>query len=277
MDTTEYSIDISKDARIHATISARNTTKPTLVFLHFWGGSSRTWSKVIPLLSSDEYHTVAIDFRGWGSSTGPSDPAAYNIGVLASDVETVLHESGITEYVLIGHSMGGKVAQLVAGQKKIPGLKGLILVAPAPPSPLVLPEEARHQQEHAYESAESAEFVTRNVLTATQLSKADVSMIVQDMTRGSVEAKAAWPAYGMGEDLRDVARKIDVPVLVVGAAKDQVETIEKLKNQVLSEIKGSRLEIIPDCGHLVPVEAPRILVEHIKPFLEEISVGKRTV
>jgi 3-oxoadipate enol-lactonase len=275
METTDRTIEVSTNTKIHVSISGSNT-KTSLVFLHFWGGSSRTWSKVIPLLPSTKFQTIAIDFRGWGDSTGPSDPAAYTIDILATDIENVLHELGVMEYVLVGHSMGGKVAQVLAGRDKIVGLKGLVLVAPAPPGPLILPKEAREQQEHAYESAASADFVTRNVLTATKVSDSDVRLVVEDMTRGSAEAKAAWPAYGMAEDVKDVAKNITGPVVVIGAENDQVETVKKLKSEVLTEIEGSRLEVIQGCGHLIPIEAPQDLVGHLMAFLESISVVAST-
>jgi 3-oxoadipate enol-lactonase len=272
MAISNRSIKVTEDTHLHVSISGNNTTNRTaLIFLHFWGGSSRTWSKVTQLLSLAGHQTIAIDFRGWGSSTGPTDPAAYSIQKLANDVEVVIRELSIEKYVLIGHSMGGKVAQLLAGQKKVPGLKGVVLVAPAPPGPLVLPEEAREQQLHAYETTESAEFVARNVLTASQLPEEDLDLLVQDMTKGTPEAKAAWPAYGMTEDIRDVARKIDVPVFVVGAAKDQVETVERVKSEVLSNITGAQLEVIQQSGHLIPVEAPKDLAGLIVKFLATIK------
>ena len=42
----------------------RAGTGPTLVFLHYWGGSSRTWAPVVARL--EDRDTVTIDFRGWG-------------------------------------------------------------------------------------------------------------------------------------------------------------------------------------------------------------------
>src|SRR5689334_13578935 len=54
-----------------------------LVFLHYWGGSSRTWAPVMEHLASSN-RCVAIDFRGWGeSSKAPTD---YTLETLANDV-----------------------------------------------------------------------------------------------------------------------------------------------------------------------------------------------
>jgi len=45
----------------------QGTGSPTLVFLHYWGGSRRTWFEVIGRLS-DRFRCVAVDLRGWGKS-----------------------------------------------------------------------------------------------------------------------------------------------------------------------------------------------------------------
>ena len=82
-----------------------------LVFLHYWGGSSRTWGKVIAALPKS-YRTIAIDHRGWGESDAPA--SGYGLADLADDARGVIEALEIKQYVLIGHSMGGKVAQFTA-------------------------------------------------------------------------------------------------------------------------------------------------------------------
>ena len=44
---------------------------PALIFLHYWGGSARTWKSVTHVLESD-FRCVALDQRGWGSSDAPA-------------------------------------------------------------------------------------------------------------------------------------------------------------------------------------------------------------
>lgn len=57
-----------------------------LVFLHYWGGSTRTWKHVTARLAPT-LHTVAIDHRGWGQSDAPTD--GYGLADLAADAEGV--------------------------------------------------------------------------------------------------------------------------------------------------------------------------------------------
>lgn len=277
MATTEaQAVTLGPELQINVVFTspteASSSSLPTLVFLHFWGGSSSTFSKVVEQFSST-YPTISLDFRGWGRSTGPTDKTAYSIAHLASDVETVLQDldsKGDTKYILIGHSMGGKVAQLVAGRKHLSTVVGLVLVAPAPPRPFQLPEHMRETQIHAYDSRESAEFVVRNVLTASELDDSTVAALTADMVSGSAEARAAWPAYGMAEDVMEWASNIDIPVLVVGAEEDQVEPVVRLKSEVCEVVKNARLVVLQG-GHLIPVENPRKLFVEILKFVSELD------
>jgi pimeloyl-ACP methyl ester carboxylesterase len=138
------------------------------MFFHFCGGSSNTFSSVANALSPD-IPTVALDFRGWGASTGPNKAEAYSTADLSTDAKKAIQELQLNSVVLVGHSMGGKVAVSIAGQHILPAgvLKGLALLAPAPPTPLSLPDPSmREQQLHAFDNIENAEVVIRDVLTA---------------------------------------------------------------------------------------------------------------
>ena len=117
---------------INLTVTQAGSGGDALVFLHFWGGSSREWSTVIEGLSST-YRCVAPDARGSGSSDAPA--SGYRIADLADDVQGVIAALNLESYVLVGHSMGGKTAQVLAARPP-EGLKGLALVASSPASPM---------------------------------------------------------------------------------------------------------------------------------------------
>ncbi|CAM1502485.1 Fc.00g044690.m01.CDS01 [Cosmosporella sp. VM-42] len=275
MSTSETRLfQLEDDVKINAIISRpRETTLPSasllpaLVFLHFWGGSSSTWSAVNASLSPN-YTTVAIDFRGWGGSIGPAKEDAYSIAHLANDVEAVVKSLELAEFALIGLSMGAKVAQLVAGRGHLDGLKGLILVSPAPPTPMALPEEMREQQVHAYDGAGSADFVAKNVLTASSPSESTIQLLVEDMLRGNQWARAAWPSYAMAEDVSHDARNIKCPVLVVASGKDVVEPLERVQKEVCRSIPDTQLEVLETSGHLSPIDDAPGLVNHISKFVK---------
>ncbi|KAF5553197.1 alpha beta-hydrolase [Fusarium napiforme] len=239
---------------------------PTIIFLHFWGGSSKTWSPVNDLIALS-FPTVRLDFRGWGSSTGPADETEYSILKLAQDVEQVIEQLELRKYIIVGHSMGAKVAQAIAGRKLVSGLAGLVLLGPAPPTPLVLPEEMRNQQISAYNNTQNAEFVVRNVLTAKPLADDTIDGIVEDMLKGNPSAKAAWPRYAMIENIQELCRRISTPSIVIAGAKDQVEPVARVKAEVCGNISVAELIVLERVGHLAPVEAPEKVAEIISSFV----------
>jgi pimeloyl-ACP methyl ester carboxylesterase len=120
--------------------------EPALVFLHYWGGSSRTWQGVVDRLGG-EPRVIALDQRGWGNSLATDE--RYDLAAMANDVRAVARSLGLMRYVLVGHSMGGKVAQLVAARRP-PELVGLVLVAPAPPTQMPVPQEQRMVMPDSY-------------------------------------------------------------------------------------------------------------------------------
>lgn len=242
----------------------------TLICLHFWGGSSRTFGALDANLSPS-YNTISIDFRGWGNSTGPQSADAYSILNLAEDVEAVIAKFDLQQFVLVGHSMGGKVCQLIAGRAKVAGLQAIVLLCPAPPTPLILPEEMRTQQMAAYDSAASAEYVIRNVLTSVSIAEDTISVLVEDIMKGNVFAKRAWPTYAMSEDIVTEAKKIHVPVLIIAGGKDKVETLQRIREAVVGIIKNAEMVVIEESGHLLPLEAPEKVSKHIHKFLHRVT------
>ncbi|MEQ5836211.1 alpha/beta hydrolase [Marinobacter sp. NFXS9] len=252
----------TRETNIH--VRERGKGEPTLVFLHYWGGSSRTWSGVVGELSH-QYRTIALDHRGWGDSGAPEH--GYGMNDLANDTQDVIEALGLQRYVLVGHSMGGKVAQLLASRRP-QGLEGLILVAPSPPSPMVLPDEERAMMAEAYNARESIEWVVDNVLTASPLSPQHRAQVIEDSLRAAPQAKAAWPQQGMLEDIASAVGAIDVPVRVIAGEKDQVDRVETLQQEVMPRIAGASLSILAGVGHLLPLEAPTALSDEIRDCLE---------
>ncbi|KFZ25498.1 hypothetical protein V502_00022 [Pseudogymnoascus sp. VKM F-4520 (FW-2644)] len=260
---------ISPETRLNVVSSGMQG--PTLVFLHFWGGSSRTFSTVTSILSANHF-SLAIDFRGWGASSGPDLAGAYSIEHLAIDIEVLLARLNIASFILIGHSMGGKVAQLIAGRGITKGIRGVVLVGPAPPTPLVIPAAMKEQQMTAYSSRESAEFVIRNVLSSSPMSDNIVTTLVEDIMKGSQHATLAWPVYAMLEDISSKVKEINVPVLVLAGELDKLEPVERLQSEVLGNIKGAEMVIVEGSGHMLPFEAPVEVAHHIAEFARKIYI-----
>ncbi|WP_409464723.1 alpha/beta fold hydrolase [Amycolatopsis sp. GA6-003] len=241
----------------------RPGTGPTLVFLHYWGGSARTWDLVVDRLAGRD--TLAADFRGWSRSKNLAGP--YTLRQLADDTLAVVADAGVTDYVLIGHSMGGKVAQLIAATRPT-GLRGIVLVgsAPAKPAAAVTPEY-REGLSHAYDSAESVAGARDHVLTATELPERIKAQIATDSRACADAARTEWPLRGIAEDISGQARRISVPALVLAGENDQVEPADVLVGNLLPYLPGAGFAVLPETGHLIPLEAPAALADAITAFV----------
>ncbi len=240
----------------------RQGSGPTLVFLHYWGGSARTWDLVIERLAGHD--VLTIDFRGWSRSSDL--PGPYTLRQFADDTVAVIADAGVADYVLVGHSMGGKVAQLIAATRPV-GLRGLVLVAsgPAKPGAEITPE---YQQGlcHAYDSDESVAGARDHILTATPLSDEVKAQIVADSRTSTDAARLEWPLRGIAEDVSAHTQMVNVPALVVAGENDRVEPVDVLRHNLVPYLSGADFRVIPNTGHLIPLEAAVELADTIAAF-----------
>ncbi|WP_213993706.1 alpha/beta hydrolase [Sodalis sp. dw_96] len=250
---------------IQLNLVERGNGSPAIIFLHYWGGSSRTWRKVIAALP-DSYHTIAPDLRGWGESAAPADNGFALIDFV-NDILAMITALDVRKYVLVGHSMGGKIAQLLASQRPR-GLAGLVLIAPAPPVPMLLTQEALLAMENAYASPESVNMAIDHMLSAKPLSSGQRQQIVEDSLRGAPGAKIAWPRYASQEDISAEAAGIVSPTVIIAGELDWVETAAVLKTALLPLIPHALLHVLPGTGHLSPLESPAEIAGIIREFIE---------
>ncbi|WP_051179875.1 alpha/beta fold hydrolase [Nocardia concava] len=239
---------------------------PTLVFLHYWGGSHRTWD---PLIDQLEYpgRMVTYDHRGWGESR--ELPGPYDISQLAADAQCLLTELAPERFVLIGHSMGGKIAQLLASRRPA-GLEGVVLIAPAPARPVVTPDEQR-QLVHAYDSADAVAQALVHVLAHRPLPDTLREQVIHDSLAGSAAAHEAWALDSIARDISAIVPRIDAPVLVLAGEHDRVDPPAVLTEHLLPYLPTATMRILPDTGHLSPLENPQALAAEIRAALDHLA------
>ena len=250
----------SNGVKLH--VEQRGAGAPALVFLHYWGGSSRTWRRVIDALAP-EFRNVAIDQRGWGRSDAPA--RGYALADMADDAQGVIEALDLERYILIGHSMGGKVSQLIASRQPR-GLMGLALVAPSPPSPLNLPLDAREGMVNAYESRDSILATVQQVLAPNGLDPEDLGTVIADSMAGAPAAKLAWPMSASQEDITAAMAKIKAPTIVISGDGDRVDPPNTLRRELLARIPQARLHVLARVGHLLPFEAPKEVANFLRAF-----------
>ncbi len=88
--------------------------KTPVVVLHGWGASSRAMDSVRRCLES-QWRTIVPDLPGFGASERPRD--AWSSADYAAIVSAFIRQQGLDKVVLIGHSLGGKIASLIAASE----------------------------------------------------------------------------------------------------------------------------------------------------------------
>jgi pimeloyl-ACP methyl ester carboxylesterase len=261
MSTEGHSIHVGQ-LEIHA--EEEGEGNPALVFLHYWGGSRRTWSEVMARLSK-RFRCIAVDLRGWGKSDRHA--ANYSLFAQADDVEGVIEALNVKDFVLVGHSMGGKIAQILAGRRPY-GLRAVVLVAPAPPTSLDVPEAQKRSMLASYTTPEGIGDALK-VISRRPLTIAQRLQVTEDSLGGAEAAKVAWLLEGMALDISEQTASITVPVCVIVGSADRVEKETALREALLPLVPNARFETIKGVGHLSPLEGPDEVAEAISNFLAE--------
>ena len=103
---------------------------PPMVMLHAAGRDASTWSEIAPALAAS-HRVYAPDLRGHGRSDWPG---TYSFELMRDDVLGFVDALGLTGVTLVGHSLGGTVAWLVA-ERGPAWLTRLVAEDSVPPAP----------------------------------------------------------------------------------------------------------------------------------------------
>ncbi len=98
-----------------------------LLLLHGFTGAKEDFTDWLDPLAARGWHAVAPDQRGHGRSAKPELEEAYSFSILADDALALADTLGWERFTLLGHSMGGMVAQVVATTSPA-RLTGLVLM-----------------------------------------------------------------------------------------------------------------------------------------------------
>jgi pimeloyl-ACP methyl ester carboxylesterase len=239
--------------------------RPALVFLHFFGGSARTWDPVLEELQ--DFETLPLDLPGFGKAVGASGP--YSVAAYADWVEDAVRACGIGDHVLIGHSMGGKIALALAARRPA-GLSALVLLAPSPPTPEPI-EEAMREKLIAGWGCYGPASETLAQVTAHPLEGAIRERTIADMMGASRNAWAAWLQQGSREDISGCMERIEAPVRILTGDCDTILPTQLIEQEVASRLASAQLATVPGAGHLLPLEAPSAVAQAIRSAAEACS------
>lgn len=118
---------VAGDARILVLDEGPTDADLTFLLIHGWGASSTTWAEIIPGLV-ERGRVISFDMRGHGGSTLGGD--RVTLGRIVDDAVTIIAAAQSGPVVVVGHSLGGSVASLLAVDH--PHLvEGLVVIDPA--------------------------------------------------------------------------------------------------------------------------------------------------
>jgi pimeloyl-ACP methyl ester carboxylesterase len=238
----------------------------TYLALHYWAGAGHEFDHLRALLPEGA-QLLAPDLPGFGSEAAPAG-FDYSVDSYADWVAAYGREHRLDEYVLVGHSMGGKIALALAARQPT-GLRGLVLLSPSPPSPEPISDKDRAASLAAYGKLEEAEKTFANI-TDRPLRPEVCAQVIADNLRTSQAAWDAWLEHGSKEDISSRMHAILVPCRLLVGEADCAITPDTQRRQTLPLLLGGTpFTVVPGAGHLLPYEAPKeCMVSFSLPFGE---------
>ncbi|AGI25058.1 putative lipase [Pseudomonas sp. ATCC 13867] len=86
----------------------------TVLLIHGFGADKSNWPRFARFLT-DRYHVIAVDLPGFGDSSRPAN-ISYDVGTQAERLADFMRELGIGRFHVVGNSMGGHIAALLAAR-----------------------------------------------------------------------------------------------------------------------------------------------------------------
>lgn len=227
------------------------------LLVHGWMVTSKVWRALSPLLGG---RAIAPDLV-----PAEADAAAATLDALAARAIAEADRAGLDRFHLVGHSMGGQIAQLVAAAAR-DRVVSLSLVNAVPLSGLPLPDDVRS----AFRSSGGDRAAQAAILAQAclELRPDDEAALLDD----AATVSKTWIARGLdlfvagGETTR--LAEIACPTQVI-ATDDPFLPPAFLDEAIVSRIRGARLAVLRGPGHYPQIERPEALATLLRGFFAE--------
>jgi pimeloyl-ACP methyl ester carboxylesterase len=282
-------------------VHVRETPGPTAtpaIYLHGLGGSATNWTELAGLLA-DHAEGLSIDLPGFGLSPPPGS-ADYRMAAQATAIATILDELGGRRAHLLGNSMGGGIAMLLAAAR--PDLvRTLTLISPAMPdlrpdirrvsdprmALAVVPFVGRRARRALAETTATGQiermlrlcFAEPERVSATRIEQAAAELVEQlampwagkavNSAAGAIFREWLAPAR---RSLWTVARQVSAPTLVVWGARDRVISVRKAP-RTARVLPSGRLLVLPRTGHTAQMERPVSVARAVLGMWDAVDAG----
>lgn len=252
---------------------------PTVVFLHGFTGSTISWHPVIKLLEG-KVHAVSIDLWGHGRSETPKEILNYAMDQQVKDIEAVCKELQLESFLLVGYSMGGRIALAYAStySKRI---RGLLLESASP--------GLQKESERADRKMKDAQLAKRlqqepicdfiNFWQNIALFDSQKSMSVEKRAAVRRERLNQNP-LGLANSLLGIGTGSQTsywdllvnqlyPVLLLTGKLDQ--KFEELAGQMKNSLPNVEHRSILQTGHAIHVEKPEEFATIVEDYIKQLN------
>src|SRR6185437_3976600 len=260
------------------------SARQSMVFLPPWSiVHSRVYKAQLPYFSQ-RFRCITFDGRGNGRSGRPADAAAYSLDNLVADALAVMDETAAGEAILVGLSLGGLIASILAAHHpmrvKAAILAGTVTTIGPPSYPYLAPRHflAKHERFEGWDKfnrdywlqnyPDFAEHFVHNIFSEPHSTKqiedgvAWASETTGAVLAKTVEARVIPPSFDVGEAMY---RNIRCPTLVIHGDDDRIQPQARAK--AAAEIIGAEFVSIPGGGHSVlgrfPAKANALIAEFL--------------
>lgn len=239
------------------------TPKSSLLFLHGVGGGHHAWEDQVPYFGGLGYPSHAWDQPGYGKSA-LVEP--YDLEQVSAALARLIESLGGEPVVLIGHSMGGFVAQETYA--RYPQLvKAMVLCFTSPAFAGGTSEFTKQflaarigPLDEGRTMAEIAAKLIPTMGSHSKLAEQIMAGVPPDTYRKAVQLLTTF-------DRRKALGDIKVPTLLVAGSEDKVAP-PSVMEKMASKIPGAEYVLMPDCGHLGPMDRPEAFNAILLGFLK---------
>ncbi|MGB3618670.1 MAG: alpha/beta hydrolase [Catalinimonas sp.] len=221
----------------------------TFVLLHYFSGAAESWRWVAEQLPG--FRCVALQLPGAGGTASPEEPS---MEWYADWVAAQIARLKIEDYVLVGHSMGAKIALPAALQAATPPRR-VVMLAPSPPTRERMPSDQKEQMLHGHHAREHARGSIAGA-TVRALTDEQTATAVRTHTGTDNGLWRWWLLEGMDRSVADQVRTLDVPVTVLASEDDPIIPFEDIGTEVMGTLPHAQLHTTRGSGHLLPLEDP---------------------
>ena len=232
----------------------------SLILIHGLSGDSGAWSTFIPYIK-DHFQVITFDVRGSGQTK--FDGKAFSISDLADDVASLLEYLNIKNAYIVGHSMGGVIAQDFAARYSNYTKQLVILHSRIKPNLISQRfwEGVIHlRKKYKIANVDLSGIMIPWAFTESFLAKDETIELIKSMTQAhpypqSVENFELQFNALKVFDGRSFIPKLTMPVLIVTGKDDILTPLKEMRK--LAEVLPNAIYLEQECGaHCSPMEAP---------------------